>query len=85
MISDRGRVVCQSSCATHGDEFMVYQRHVDLMPSEMMTEYGPRRLHVVTSAFVLAGKPSGICMRAGRAITDDSAWVLPVCISKENG
>jgi glutathionylspermidine synthase len=85
VMSHGGRVLYQSSCATHDDGFMVYQKHVDLMPSEMMTEYGPRTLHVVTSAFVLAGKPSGICMRAGSAITDDSAWVLPVCISKEDG
>lgn len=81
VMSHGGRVVCQSSCATHSKQFMVYQKHVDLMPSEIMTEYGPRRLHLVTSAFVLAGKPSGICMRAGGPITDDSAWVLPVYMS----
>jgi glutathionylspermidine synthase len=79
MTPDSG-VVCQSAYTSYSDQLMVYQKYVDLMPSEMMTEYGPRNLHVVTSCFLIAGKPGGICMRAGEAITDDSAWVLPVCI-----
>jgi len=80
VVTPAGGVVGQSVYTSYSDQLMVYQKYVDLMPSEMMTEYGPRTLHVVTSCFLLAGKPSGICMRAGEAITDESAWVLPVCI-----
>src|SRR5271167_1416018 len=80
VVTPGGGVVAQSVYTSHSNQPMVYQKYVDLMPSEMMTEYGPRTLHVVTSCFLLAGKASGICMRAGEAITDDSAWVLPVCV-----
>jgi len=80
VVTPAGGVICQSAYTSHSNQLMVYQKYVDLMPSEMMTEYGPRTLHVVTSCFLLAGKPSGICMRAGEAITDESAWVLPVCV-----
>jgi len=80
VVTPGGGVVDKSVYTSYSDQVMVYQKYVDLMPSEMMTEYGPRTLHVVTSCFLIAGKPSGICMRAGEAITDESAWVLPVCI-----
>ena len=75
-----GTVMSQAMCTTYSDRPMVYQKHVELPAPERMTEFGPRKLHVVTSCFLISGKPAGICMRAGDCITDESAWVLPVCI-----
>ena len=75
-----GAVMSQAMCTTYSDRPMVYQKHVELPAPERMTEFGPRKLHVVTSCFLISGKPAGICMRAGDCITDESAWVLPVCI-----
>ena len=72
--------ISKNACTTHSDQPMVYQRHVRVPTREIMTEYGRRRLHIVTSCFLVSGTPAGICMRAGEAITDESAWVLPVCV-----
>jgi glutathionylspermidine synthase len=72
--------VSRSACTTHTDQPMVYQKCVQVPIHEIMTEYGLRRLHIVTSCFLVSGRPAGICMRAGDAITDESAWVLPVCV-----
>lgn len=72
-------VMHQAVCTGLADSPMVYQEYVELSREEMMTEYGMRSLSLLTSCFLVAGKPAGICMRAGEAITDESAWVLPVC------
>jgi glutathionylspermidine synthase len=74
-------VVNQSKCTTYSDQTMVYQRYAELPAMEIPTELGPRVLKTITSCFVVSGVPIGVCMRAGGAITDDSAWVLPVCVS----
>jgi glutathionylspermidine synthase len=74
-----GRVISQSQRTTHSDKPMVYQKRVAVPAPELMTEYGPRRLHLVTSCFLISGTPTGICVRAGEEITDETAWVLPVC------
>jgi hypothetical protein len=59
---------------------MVNQKHVIVPALELMTEFGRRALHVVTSCLLISGIPTGICMRAGESIPDDSGWVLPSCI-----
>jgi glutathionylspermidine synthase len=80
ILSRNGGVLNKGRVNTHLGQPMVYQKHVEIPAEEMMTEYGPRMLHVVTSCFVIGGVPGGIVMRAGEAITDEAAWVLPVCI-----
>ena len=80
IMAEDGSVAHRSADTTHAEQLMVYQERVDALPEEIMTEYGPRGLHVVTSCFLISGTPAGICMRAGEAITDESAWVLPVCL-----
>ena len=75
--------VTRAACSTYSDQTMVYQRYVELPAREMRTEVGPRLLQMIASCFVIAGVPVGICMRAGGAITDDSAWVLPVCVADD--
>jgi len=74
-----GQVVLKSLTSTYSDEVMIYQQYVELPQQSLMTEYGPRRLHLVMSCFVVEGSPSAIFMRAGEAITDETAWVVPLC------
>lgn len=75
--SKRKRVHKSSSCS-YTDQSLVYQEYIDLPCERLMTEYGPRNLHLVMSCFVVGGAPSAICMRAGNAITDEMAWVVPL-------
>jgi glutathionylspermidine synthase len=75
--SKRKRVHKSSSCS-YTDQPLVYQEYVDLPCERLMTEYGPRNLHLVMSCFTVGGAPSAICMRAGSAITDEMAWVVPL-------
>jgi glutathionylspermidine synthase len=84
MASD-GRVISQSERTTFSDEPMVYQQHVAVPALELMTEFGPRKLHLITSCFLISGTPTGICVRAGEKITDASAWVLPICVGADSG
>ncbi len=85
VIAPDGSVMSQSECTTYSDRPMVYQKLVIVPALELMTEFGRRTLHVVTSCFLISGTPTGICMRAGESITDDSAWVLPSCIKSGAG
>jgi glutathionylspermidine synthase len=78
MVDPEERVL-ESQNTTYSDQPMVYQKYVDLPKERLMTEFGPRTLHLVTSCFVVAGIPSAICIRAGGPITNEEAWVVPVC------
>jgi glutathionylspermidine synthase len=80
VIGSDGSVKSRSTRTTYSEKPMVYQQHVPLPAPRLMTEFGRRQLHVVTSCFLVGGNPTAICMRAGKRITDESAWVLPVCI-----
>src|SRR5262249_25583938 len=64
---------------TYSDQPMIYQQYVDLPREQLMTEYGLRTLYLTVSCFVTSWTPTAICMRAGEAITDERAWVVPVC------
>jgi glutathionylspermidine synthase len=70
-----------SSGQTYAEQPMVYQQYTELPRVELMTEDGPRRLQVLTSCFLIADQPVGICLRAGHEITDASWWFLPVCVA----
>jgi glutathionylspermidine synthase len=86
IMTEDGSVAHCAEGTTYTGQLMVYQKRVDAPAEEMMTEYGTRKLHMVTSCFLISGIPAGICIRAGEAITDESAWVLPVCLcDKRNG
>jgi glutathionylspermidine synthase len=78
-LMDQGKkIVSEARYTTYSDQPMVYQKYVALPQEQLMTEYGPRTLHLATSCFVTSGIPAAICIRAGEAITDETAWVLPV-------
>ncbi len=76
----RGRVIGRPAATTYADHVMVYQQYVPVAAQPMMTEYGRRRLHPVASCFVVDGEAMGIGLRAGAAITDESAWVVPLVV-----
>ena len=77
-IVDPGRdEVRRSMCTSYQGEAHVYQQFVSLPARNVMTEHGIRPLHVVTSCFLVSGRPSGIIFRAGGEITSEDAWVVP--------
>lgn len=82
IVNSNSEPIARSLCTTYSNQRMVYQKYVELPTIQVMTEDGPRSLHALTSCFLLAGKPVGICMRAGGVITDESAWLLPVCVAE---
>jgi glutathionylspermidine synthase len=76
----RGTLIGRSRATTYAEHVMVYQQYVPVAAQPMMTEHGRRRLHPVASCFVVDGEAMGICLRAGAAITDESAWVVPLAV-----
>lgn len=78
---DGGGLAIVSRGSTFSDGPFVYQQYVALPQEELPTEYGPRRLHLLTSCFSLGGVPAGVCMRAGGPITDADAWVVPLYLA----
>ena len=78
VVDSKRKRVHKSSSSSYTDQPLVYQEYVDLPCERLMTEYGPRNLHLVMSCFTVGGAPSSICMRAGNAITDEMAWVVPL-------
>ena len=73
-------VLLRSNNSTYMNQPMVYQKYVELPRVQLMTEDGIESLQILTSCFLINGEPIGICLRAGRGITDFSWWYLPVCI-----
>jgi len=45
-----------------------------------MTEEGVQRLKLLTSCFLIGGRPCGIGFRAGGVITDVNAYYLPAAL-----
>lgn len=74
-------LIAESRNRTYMDEPMVCQKYVALPSLELMTEHGMLRLEIVTSVFVVNGEPIGVMARAGRGITDNSWWFLPLGLS----
>jgi len=75
----RNGEVSGSDGTTYLEQPMVYQKYVKLPRVELMTEYGPRSLSILTSCFLIDGRGVGITLRAGEFITDFSWWSVPVC------
>ena len=83
LVDRRSGTTRRGSSAAWTEEPLVYQRYVEIPTRELMTEHGPRTLHLLFSCFLIAGEPMGICLRAGELITDESAWVVPLCVAGE--
>lgn len=81
LVGPDGRLVKRSTGTSHSEQAMMYQQYVELPEVELLTELGPRMLRTVISCFIIADKPIGVCMRAGEAITDESAWVVPLYVT----
>jgi glutathionylspermidine synthase len=77
IVDPRRDEVRRSACTSYQGEAHVYQRFVSLPARNLMTEHGVRPLHLVTSCFLVSGRPSGIIFRAGGEITSEDAWVVP--------
>lgn len=72
--------VLSSPEQTHAEQPMIYQQYLELPVAETLTEEGLQTLRFLTSCFIIAGRPIGVILRAGKDITDESWWVAPVCL-----
>ena len=81
IVAPQKNEILKSFGSTYADQIMVYQEYVEIPQMEAMTEDGPRLLSILTSCFLIGGKGMGIVLRAGRGITDESWWFVPVCMA----
>lgn len=65
---------------TYADQPFVYQKYESLPRMVICTESGEQELSVLTSSFVVNGLPAGVCMRAGRGVTDGDWWLVPTWV-----
>jgi glutathionylspermidine synthase len=78
-------VTVQNSFQTYKEELSVYQQYVPLPIVSFETEKGIEELSLVFGSFLIAGKASGIGIRAGGKITGNESYFLPVGIQKQGG
>lgn len=75
-------ITVQNSFQTYKEELSVYQQYVPLPTVSLETEKGIEELSLVFGSFLIAGKASGIGIRAGGKITGNESYFLPVGIQK---
>jgi glutathionylspermidine synthase len=64
----------------YDDQLMIYQQHIPLPRTTILTEAGPTEVNLVHNCFVVAGEPSAIGVRSSRKlILDDNSYFIPVC------
>ena len=80
IIESSGEVFLESESKTYQDELPIYQQFVQLPQTEVMTTNGPKTVHYIFGSFLIAGKPSAIGVRAGKQITGNESYFLPVGI-----
>ncbi|TYR81656.1 glutathionylspermidine synthase family protein [Priestia megaterium] len=68
---------------TYQDAIPIYQQFVPLPTTEITTEKGKERAHVMYGCFLLNGKASAVGIRAGNQITDNASYYLPIGLQKE--
>jgi glutathionylspermidine synthase len=78
-------VTVQNSFQTYKEELSVYQQYVPPPIVSFETEKGIEELSLVFGSFLIAGKASGIGIRAGGKITGNESYFLPVGIQKQGG
>ena len=67
---------------TYEKSLPVYQKYVDLPSQQIKTMNGIFEGKVLIGSFLINGKASGIGLRAGKQITDNNAYFLPLGIKK---
>ena len=75
-----GEKVDEDSHKTYQDSLPVFQQFIKLPETTVRTEKGLKRVHYMYGCFYINGRPSAIGIRAGRQITDNESYFLPVGI-----
>jgi glutathionylspermidine synthase len=75
-----GEKVDEDSHKTYQDSLPVFQQFIKLPETTVRTEKGLKRVHYMYGCFYINGCPSAIGIRAGRQITDNESYFLPVGI-----
>ncbi|MNN39207.1 Glutathionylspermidine synthase [compost metagenome] len=59
----------------------IYQQQVSLEEAAILTEDGPYSGYLLTGAYVIGGKYSGLLPRIGGQITGDMAFFCPAVVT----
>ncbi len=70
---------------TYEDSLPIYQQFIELPKMVVRTEQGEKHVHYMYGCFYVNGQGSAIGIRAGRQITDNESYFLPVGLKKEEG
>lgn len=73
-----GSVIYGDSQMNYKDSAPVFQEFVELPKTTINTAEGKKDVHYMTGCFLISGKPSSIGIRAGKVVTDDNSYFLPV-------
>lgn len=68
---------------TYQDSLPIYQQFIELPKINIRTERGIKQAHFMYGCFYINGQASAIGIRAGRQITDNESYFLPVGYKKE--
>ena len=75
-----GEKVDEDSQKTYQDSLPVFQQFIKLPETTVRTETGLKRVHYMYGCFYINGRPSAMGIRAGRQITDNESYFLPLGI-----
>lgn len=78
-----GEKVDEDRHKTYTDSLPVFQQFIKLPETIIKTEKGPQKAHYMYGCFYVNGQCSAIGIRAGKQITDNESYFLPVGISSE--
>lgn len=73
-----GSLIYADSQMSYSDSAPVYQEFAELPRTIIKTSGGDKEVHYMTGCFLINGMPSGIGIRAGKIVTDDNSYFLPV-------
>lgn len=80
-----GEKVDEDLHKTYEDSLPVYQQFIQLPETVVRTEQGEKHVHYMYGCFYVNGQASAIGIRAGRQITDNESYFLPVGLNKKEG
>jgi glutathionylspermidine synthase len=81
--NESGTKVDEDRHKTYRDSLPVYQQFIKLPEMSVQTEQGTKNVHYMYGCFYINGGASAIGIRAGRQITDNESYFLPVGIVDE--
>jgi glutathionylspermidine synthase len=78
-----GEKIDEDRHKTYEDSLPIFQQFMKLPQMTVQTEQGKKTVHYMYGCFYVNGQASAIGIRAGRQITDNESYFLPVGLKKE--